>query len=217
MGRVLDAVVLAGGEGRRLGGVVKADVALGGRTLLDRALDATAGARRVVVVGPASLARPGVTTALEDPPLGGPAAGIAAGLAALAAASEGGPDDADHLLVLACDMPFTAAAVPGLRRALDADPGADGTVLVDAEGHPQPLAGVYRVGALRRAVREREADGGVRGCSVRRLVAGLRLVGLPGTADAARDADTWEAVAELERVLGGSGGAGPADVAEVAR
>ncbi|HYQ74350.1 molybdenum cofactor guanylyltransferase [Cellulomonas sp.] len=199
---VLDALVLAGGQGLRLGGVVKAEVPVAGRALLDRALDATAGARRVVVVGPDALARPGVGTTLEDPPAGGPAAGVAAGLRAL----DAGPAPlADRVLVLACDMPLAAPAVPGLHRALDADPGADGAVLVDADGYPQPLAGVYRADALRAAVRAREADGGVHGCSVRRLVAGLRLVGLEGSADAARDADTWEAVAALERSLTDAG------------
>lgn len=195
---VLDALVLAGGQGLRLGGVVKAEVLLGGRTLLDRALDATPGARRVVVVGPPSLARPGVATTLEDPPAGGPAAGVAAGLRWLDAA---GPPPADRVLVLACDMPLAAAAVPALRDLLDAEPAADGAVLVDDEGHPQPLAAVYRSAPLRAAIRAREADGGVHGCSVRRLVAGLRLAGLPGSAEAARDADTWEAVAALERSL----------------
>uniref|UniRef100_UPI00165DB73E molybdenum cofactor guanylyltransferase n=1 Tax=Actinotalea sp. JY-7885 TaxID=2758576 RepID=UPI00165DB73E len=71
-----DAIVLAGGQGRRLGRVSKPDVVVAGRTLLDHALAATAGARRVVVVGPPELARPGVTVVREDPPSGGPVAGV---------------------------------------------------------------------------------------------------------------------------------------------
>jgi molybdopterin-guanine dinucleotide biosynthesis protein A len=202
-GPVLDALVLAGGEGRRLGGVVKADVALAGRSLLDRALDATVAARHVVVVGPASLARPGVPTVLEDPPLGGPVAGIAAGLDALLAAGSPPPDE---VLVLACDMPFAAAAVPALRRALAAsaegdDGPVDGAALVDADGYRQPLAGVYRTASLRRAVDACRADGGVHGRSVRSLVTALRLADVVDPA-AARDADTWEAVADLERWIG---------------
>ena len=86
-----DAVVLAGGTARRLGGVSKPDVELAGRRLLDHALAATAGARRVVVVAPASVAVPdGVTRTLEDPPHGGPVAGLAAGLAALDALATAG-------------------------------------------------------------------------------------------------------------------------------
>ncbi|WP_250448303.1 NTP transferase domain-containing protein, partial [Actinotalea sp. C106] len=83
-----DAMVLAGGTGARLGGVSKPEVTVADRELLDHVLDATAGADRVVVVGPAALARPGVLTVLEDPPRGGPAAGIAAGLDALDAARD---------------------------------------------------------------------------------------------------------------------------------
>ncbi len=46
-----DAIVLAGGSGRRLGGVDKADIRVGEQTLLDRALDAVAEATKRVVVG----------------------------------------------------------------------------------------------------------------------------------------------------------------------
>ncbi|NJP68904.1 NTP transferase domain-containing protein, partial [Streptomyces spiramenti] len=43
-----DAVVLAGGAGRRLGGADKAAVRVGGRTLLDRVLTASRAARATV-------------------------------------------------------------------------------------------------------------------------------------------------------------------------
>lgn len=80
-----DAIVLAGGAGRRLAGAVKPEVRVGGVALVDRALGAVAGAGRVVLVAPPELARAGVLRTLEDPPLGGPVAGIRAGLTALAA------------------------------------------------------------------------------------------------------------------------------------
>ncbi|MYU19520.1 NTP transferase domain-containing protein, partial [Streptomyces sp. SID8361] len=47
-----DAVILAGGAARRLGGVDKPALRVGGRALLDRVLDACRGAGRTVVVGP---------------------------------------------------------------------------------------------------------------------------------------------------------------------
>src|SRR5665648_985882 len=75
-----DAIVLAGGEGIRLGGVDKAAVPVGGRPMLAHVLDAVAGARRTVVVAPPTVATFGVDRVQEDPPLGGPAAGLAAGL-----------------------------------------------------------------------------------------------------------------------------------------
>jgi molybdopterin-guanine dinucleotide biosynthesis protein A len=95
-----DAIILAGGRASRLGGVQKAAVEIGGRALLDIALEASAGAKRIVVVGPDELRRDprggdaasvrlvredaaSVRLAREEPPFGGPVAGIAAGLAAL--------------------------------------------------------------------------------------------------------------------------------------
>lgn len=192
-GTPFDAVVLAGGEGRRLGGVSKAEVLVGDRMLLDHALAATAGARHVVVVGPDRLARPGVVTVLEDPPLGGPVAGVAAGLGAL-------PGDDVPVLVLACDVPLAVRSVPALRSALDRSPGADGACLVE-DGRRQTLVALYRGAALRRAVARVASGGGVHGCSVRRLVADLDLVEVVTEGDEALDADTWEAVARLTEIV----------------
>lgn len=186
-----DALVLAGGEGRRLGGVSKAELRIGARTYLDRALEAVGAAERRVVVGPPELARPGVPTTLEDPPLGGPVAGIAAGLDHLGAAG------APWVAVLACDVPRAAGLLPLLTAALAADPAADGAVVVDGEGHRQALVGVYRRGALAAAVAALADDGGTRDRSVRSLVGGLRLVEVPDPAGLSVDADTWDDVAAL--------------------
>ena len=72
-----DAVVLAGGSARRLGGADKPGLAVGGATMLDRVLAACADARTTVVVGPErTTARP-VRGARERPPGGGPVAVIA--------------------------------------------------------------------------------------------------------------------------------------------
>ena len=194
-----DAVVLAGGRARRLGGVSKPDVAVGGRRLLDRTLEATAGAREVVVVGPAEVAPPGVRVTREDPPGGGPVAGLAAGLAVL-------PDGAAWVLVLACDLPRVAGAVGDLltaaRGGQSVSPdgaGAlpDGAVLVDAQGHRQPLAAVYRRLALDEALgRLAERTDGLAGVSMRALLADLYLLDVPDPGGFAVDVDTW---ADVER------------------
>jgi molybdopterin-guanine dinucleotide biosynthesis protein A len=217
-----DAIVLAGGRGSRLGGVSKPDVLVAGRSLLDRALDAAAGARHVVVVGPPGLARPGVVTVLEDPPFGGPVAGIDVGLAALdrlhsldADADAGQPGSevpgsevpgsampraAVPVLVLACDIPGAAGAVPALLAAL-ADPDVDGAQLV-RDGRAQ-LVAVHRAPRLRAALEAvRHADG-VRGVAVRALHAGLRMAPVPDDAGLSADADTWDDVARLESALTG--------------
>jgi molybdopterin-guanine dinucleotide biosynthesis protein A len=213
-----DAVVLAGGTGRRLGGASKPDVLLAGRRLLDHALTATAGAGRVVVVAPEDVAVPdGVLRTLEDPPLGGPVAGVAAGLAALdraateSAARESGASTSTRpgttaplLLVLACDVPLAATAVPRLLGSAAGDrdggepPGAesmrDGAALVDATGRAQWLTAVYRTAVLRARLQALPPAG----ASVRELVAGLDLAAVPAAGHEAADVDTWRDLAALE-------------------
>lgn len=237
-----DAIVLAGGAGRRLGGadagVVKPEVVVAGRALVDHVLAAVAGARRRVLVGPQALARPGVLLTSEDPPLGGPVAGIAAGVAALDAEPTRTPaderadrlddapadraDEGDVVVVLACDVPRAGLAVPALVAAARR-PGVDAARLVDDEGRPQNLVAAYRLGALRRAVAALGAGpGGVRDSSVRRLVAPLTFADVPDPGGAAADADTWPAIHRLAAELtsaqrGGAaaGGETPAQRAEV--
>jgi molybdopterin-guanine dinucleotide biosynthesis protein A len=185
----LGAVVLAGGTGRRLGGIDKAALEVDGVTLLERALVATAAAREVVVVGPAVPTVREVIWAVEDPPLGGPAAGLLAGLRRFEAAP-------DLVAVLAVDMPRVGpATVARLTWAVEADPAVDGAVLVDAGGRRQPLAAVYRTASLvasRAALADRD-----HGLPMRRLVGPLRLVDVPAVGDEARDVDTAADLADL--------------------
>src|SRR2546429_6957756 len=75
-----DAVVLAGGAARRLGGADKPGVHVGGRALLDRVLAACSDAGTTVVVAdPRPTPRP-VRWAREDPPGAGPTATLGARL-----------------------------------------------------------------------------------------------------------------------------------------
>lgn len=237
-----DAVVLAGGTARRLDGVSKPDVELHGRRLLDHALGATAGASRVVVVAPDSVEVPaGVLRTLEDPPHGGPVAGIAAGLAALrdrvavaaprdtatpaarsntaaapvlddaatatahgntasgAASGEAatGAAPAPWVLVLACDVPFAAGAVPRLLAAATGSRASrqDGACLRDDSGYLQWLVGVYRTDSLRAAL---AGLGRTRGASVRALVEPLTVASVAATGQEALDVDTWADLESLE-------------------
>jgi molybdopterin-guanine dinucleotide biosynthesis protein A len=187
----LGAVVLVGGTGARLGGADKASLELGGVTLLERALAASMAASEVVVVGePVSTSRP-VAWTREEPPGGGPAAGLLAGLDAFR-------EPPEAVCVLAVDMPrVTAATVARLGWALEGDRAADAAVLADGSGRRQPLAAVYRYRSLVEARPEdRAAESGL---SIRRLVAGLRLVDVPAVGEETRDVDTWEDL----RALGG--------------
>ena len=183
------AVVLAGGAGRRLGGVDKPALEVGGERLLDRVLAVVAEAAQVVVVGPRRPVERDVTWVLEDPPRGGPAAALAAGLAAV---------DADQVVVLAADLPLLDAAV--VQSLRDAAAGHDGAVLVDDGGREQLLVGCWSTAALRGAV---ERAGSLVDASLRRLLSGLDRAAVPsaGPRPAWLDCDTPDDVRRAEELL----------------
>ena len=107
----LAAIVVGGGGGERLGGVSKPDLVFGGGRLIDRvcgALLEACGAGCVAVVPPAVRVPDSVLRTLEDPPGGGPLAGIDAGLAAL-----GAPADA-WVVVVSVDCPGIADVLAAL-------------------------------------------------------------------------------------------------------
>ncbi|MGV9346430.1 NTP transferase domain-containing protein [Streptomyces spiralis] len=181
-----DAVVLAGGAARRLGGADKPGVRVGGRALLDRVLAACAGARTTVVVAdPRPTARP-VRWTREEPPGGGPLAALDAGLR---------HTTADHVVVLSADLPFLEPATVRLLLGALRAGRADGVLLTDADGRDQPLVAAYRVHALRRelAALTRE-HGALTGLPLRRLTAALDLTRVPDHV-ASFDCDTWDDIA----------------------
>jgi molybdopterin-guanine dinucleotide biosynthesis protein A len=181
-----DAIVLAGGSARRLGGADKAELRIGGVRLLDRVLDAAAEAERIVAVGPTRPTTRPVTWTRESPPGGGPVAALAAGLAETAS---------EIVVVLAVDLPgITVDTIRSVVSAVD----DDGALLVDDSGHDQTLAAAYRRDAL---VARLDAFGEVAGVALRDVVAGMSLQRVPAAA-AARDLDTWDDVAAARRDLG---------------
>ncbi|QRO86772.1 NTP transferase domain-containing protein [Kytococcus sedentarius] len=210
---VVDAVVLAGGAGRRLGGVSKGEVELAGQRLVDHVLAATGAARQVVVVGDVPV-RAGVLLTREDPPGGGPAAGVVTGLERLAA--QPGPP-ADWVLLLACDLPGAGEVVPELLAAVEEavpggasssaaiPPGAappnvtpsdartpgpttQAVVAVDGDGRPQWLLGAYRRDALAAAA---DRLGDPQGRPLRALVGELGRIEVRPAPAAVEDVDTW--------------------------
>ncbi|TDW30537.1 molybdenum cofactor guanylyltransferase [Cryobacterium psychrophilum] len=192
----VDLIVLAGGRGSRLGGAVKPAVEVAGRTLLSRVLDAREFVRHTVIVGPpAAHAAAGdaqALWALEDPPFGGPVAGISAGLDALDPSNP-----PDWFLLLACDLPWAADAARTLLATLadpTLSPAVEGLHLIDAEGHAQWLTAAYRNDALRPAMHRLGAR--ARGASMRQLVGSLALHGILDHTGAATDVDTWQDVSE---------------------
>lgn len=171
-----DAVVLAGGSGLRLGGADKPSLVVAGRTLLDTALTACAGARATVAVGPRRPTSHPVAWTREVPPGGGPLAALAAGLEAL-------PADVRLVVVVAADLPAVSADVIGtLVEAVE----GDGAAAVDSAGLVQPLLAAYRADALRRAL---AAVGAPHGRPMRDLVEALSLAEVPAP-DETADIDT---------------------------
>ena len=168
-----DAVVLAGGEGRRLGGVDKPALRHGGRTLLEGVLAACRGARSQVVVGPPRSLPAEVVQVREDPPGGGPLAALAAALPHLGAPA---------VVLLAADLPLlTYGAVQALLAAVD---GHDVALAVDDTGHDQYLCGAWRTEVLHGEGRR-----------VRDLLAGRDVVRVALPGQPWRDVDTPEDLA----------------------
>lgn len=178
------AVVLAGGRSRRLDGKDKVMQPVGGKPILERTITAVRSASPVVVVGPRrELATPHAASRVwwtrEDPPGGGPLAGLAAGVRAL-------PSRIGFVAVLAADHPhLTTGTIARLRQAVAADPAAAGAVLGDQHGRAQWLVGVWRIAAL---------DTGLPACvkdrAVRSVLTELDPILVPAVADEAMDVDT---------------------------
>jgi molybdopterin-guanine dinucleotide biosynthesis protein A len=184
-----DAVVLAGGRARRLGGVDKAALVIGDRSLLDVALAACSGARHRVVVGPERETSEPVDWARESPAGSGPLAALGAGLSKL-------PTESDVVVVLAADLPsIDAAAVSRLRAAVRSDNDVDAAVVVDAAGRVQPLIAAYRRSPLEQTL---VALGELRDRPVREILGRLTVATILD-ADAAADIDTPADLARLRR------------------
>ncbi|MFE6972204.1 NTP transferase domain-containing protein [Streptomyces sp. NPDC057682] len=182
-----DAIVLAGGAAKRLGGADKPGVRVGGRPLLDRVLGACAGAGTTVVVGTRRPTGRAVIWTREEPRGGGPLAALGAGVRHTAA---------ERVLVLSADLPFLG---PDTVRALVEAAGegdAEGAVCTDADGRDQPLVAVYRAEPLRRELALVATEhGGLAGLPLRLLTRELRLVRVAADPLASFDCDTWEDIA----------------------
>lgn len=137
-----DAVILAGGQARRLGGLDKPGLGVGARSMVENVVAAVPTARRVVLVGPARDL-PGTITTREDPPGSGPVPALRAGLRRVTA---------PRLALLAGDLPFLTAVHVGVLLAEAGREGRRGVVAVDDDGREQWLLGVWDTGALREAL-----------------------------------------------------------------
>ncbi len=186
------AVILAGGQGERLGGFDKASAEIGGRTLLELALDAVIDAAEVVVVGEQVPTERPVTFVLESPRYGGPVAALLTGCDLLLRSTE-------VVVVTAVDMPLLTHVT--IRRLCAAAVGAghdghdrhDGAVLVGPDGRRQ-LAMALRRDRLDDVRPDHE---GQHGMPVGALLDGLDLAEVAAVDEEHRDVDTWADLRDL--------------------
>jgi molybdopterin-guanine dinucleotide biosynthesis protein A len=198
-------IVLAGGRGARLGlGSPMATAVLGGRTLLERAVDRMASVSGVVaVVAAPSIALPSTRAERvpDVPGFRGPLAGLVAGLGAAARAGRA------RALVLGVDFPFARAeALLGLVTRL----GERQAVVPAPGGVWQPLVAAYAVAAagplealLRSGVRSVIEAVNALGP---RVLAEDELLALPGGLDNFFNVNTKDELDEAARRLAATEG-----------
>ncbi|WP_405892632.1 molybdenum cofactor guanylyltransferase [Streptomyces sp. NBC_01527] len=182
-----DAIVLAGGAAKRLGGADKPAVRVGGRALLDRVLATCTDAATTVVVGGRRPTTRAVTWTREEPQGGGPLAALDAGVR---------HTGAECVLVLSADLPFLGESTVEALLAAAGRPDRDGALCVDQDGRDQPLVAVYRAEPLRRELALLATEhGGLAGLPLRLLTHELDLARVEAGPLASFDCDTWEDIA----------------------
>jgi molybdopterin-guanine dinucleotide biosynthesis protein A len=182
-----DAIVLAGGAAKRLGGADKPAVRVGGRALLDRVLAACADAATTVVVGGRRPTTRAVTWTREEPQGGGPLAALGAGVR---------HTSSESVLVLSADLPFLRESTVEALLAAAGHGDRDGALCVDQDGRDQPLVAVYRAEPLRRELALLATEhGGLAGLPLRLLTHELDLARVEADPLASFDCDTWEDIA----------------------
>jgi molybdopterin-guanine dinucleotide biosynthesis protein A len=159
-------IVLSGGTNKRFGSD-KSQALLKGVTLLDHVLSFIPAGIKTVIVG---------KDVFEQPPLGGPVAGIARGVQEV---------DTEYVAITAVDMPYGSSLFPQLLEAIT----DDAAMPVDSQGFKQPLCGIYRRQALLAALAKL---GDVHGQSMRALCDLLVIDEVKVDAGALVDIDTPE-------------------------
>jgi molybdopterin-guanine dinucleotide biosynthesis protein A len=165
----------------------KPALSVGGRPIVVRVLAAVAG-WPVVVVGSAAGVPTGTRVVSEEPPGGGPVAGIAAGWAALtdgSYAAELGPSGPDVVVVLAGDLPLLTRE--HLEVLVTAVARGHGVAVTRSSTGPNWLCSAWPADVLRVRLAAVAAPSGV---SVRRLLGDAERIEAPDDSDVAVDVDT---------------------------
>lgn len=191
------AVVLCGGTSRRFGGQDKTRAPFGDSTVLDTLLDSLPPPWPVTCVGVQRPTIRAVTWSREDPPLGGPVAGIAAGMRA-------GDPACPIVVVVAGDQPLAGAAADRAAQALErAGAQVDAVAAKAPDERPALLLCAYRRNALTAALAGDPRDRGVYA-----TLSGLRIEVIDVPADQALDVDTPDDLRRTAVVDAATNGAG---------
>lgn len=152
--------------------------------MVEGALDA--GCEGAVIAG--DLVASGAISVREQPPYGGPVAGLAAALPEV---------KTDWIMLLGCDLPHARLLCHLLAGSFrDVSGEVDGLVALH-EGRLQWLAGIYRCSAIGSAL---ERAGNPEGVSLRSVLGELKLREVQDPEGLSTDVDTPE---ELERLIRG--------------
>ena len=145
------AVILAGGEGQRLGGVIKANIEIGGKRLLLRVAEALEACDRPLLVAhgridPKMLALPGGFQPVPDlaSDYRGPLAGLAGAVGWLVAEDR----SPDFLVTAAVDTPFLPSSFVGCALAQLMEENAD-AIIARCAGQDYPTSAVWRFSSVR--------------------------------------------------------------------
>jgi molybdopterin-guanine dinucleotide biosynthesis protein A len=140
----------------------KSEAIFNKKALIDFLISSIPASIAVVIVGPDRDEFPSTIQVIkEDPPGGGPVAGIATGLPLI---------KTEYVAVLATDMPYSAAVVPILLQALSND--VEAVLAIDGEGFRQPFSGLYRVSSLLKVLGTKET---LMGRSMRSVLVELKV------------------------------------------
>lgn len=178
-------IVLTGGSSTRFGSD-KSQAKIDGVSLIERILTSIPSEFDIVIVGPdPKIINVHYRTVQESPIGGGPVAGFKAGL---------GICMSENVVLIATDMPFALSRTLHLLESMK--PHDDAVMYVDEDGFRQPLAAVYRVEAVERAL---SLMGDAHGQSMQTMLSHLQIREIEMSKEVAQafsDIDTTE---DLER------------------
>lgn len=180
-------IVLSGGTSSRFGSD-KSKALIGAQSLIQRILTSIPAEFEVIIVGPEPDIQTATYLCVQENPLGGgPLAGFKAGLAVCTSEIVG---------LIATDMPFAITRVINLVNSMTSHD--DAVIYVDAQGFKQPLAAVYRVAAVEKALVE---IGDVHGQSMRSLLSHLRVREIAMSSQVAQALFDIDTQADLKRAI----------------